>query len=504
MSNLLDLLSDSVGGAAMAFGSEDVQQQWESDLAVDDSWPPQRASAPAPGGGSVVEPTPSGFVREYAGAVEADAWDVIGRRGTYAWPLFEAESYRRQFRETLFGKTEFMHLYGAGDELAGPVVATVETVGRKDDPRTVLRALVRTKKRDERVLLRISDLEAAAFNPVPVLEKMLPALKGVKLRQAADSEWFDAELLRFEEQVVRPFYKFGVLFVGAAQTHENEWYNNRDISPAFDRFLNLIGERVRLRGFQHYRGGLDLVNDQTGTHSVYTTYEGNEIMFHVANLLAYHEGDEQQVERKRHLGNDVMMLIFKEPGGSPFDPREIHSQFNHVFIVITPVLDAADAAYDVEIIMKSGVYRFGPPLPAPARFKDDEIFRNWLLAKLINGERASFYAPSFVMGIRTTRKKQLQLIIDNADSRKITRKTSSISLQRKQGKSPRVDAERSPSLVGGLLRRDGSSSPSSSSASTSSSPSTAVAEPLSFMEMITMATSLAGSAITSNVLGDNR
>ena len=43
------------------------------------------------------------------------------------------------------------------------------------------------------------------------------------------------------EQVVRPYYKFGVLCVGAAQTHENEWYNNRAVSPAFDRFLGRLG-----------------------------------------------------------------------------------------------------------------------------------------------------------------------------------------------------------------------------------------------------------------------
>ena len=47
-----------------------------------------------------------------------------------------------------------------------------------------------------------------------------------------------------------------------------------------------------------------LVNT-TGSHSVYTKFNEFEIMYHVAPLLPYQDFDEQRVERKRHLGNDV-------------------------------------------------------------------------------------------------------------------------------------------------------------------------------------------------------
>jgi hypothetical protein len=43
--------------------------------------------------------------------------------------------------------------------------------------------------------------------------------------------------------------------------------------------------------------------------------------------------DLQRVERKRHLGNDVVVIIFKEGPGA-FDPLCIKSHFNHVFIVV--------------------------------------------------------------------------------------------------------------------------------------------------------------------------
>jgi len=32
----------------------------------------------------------------------------------------------------------------------------------------------------------------------------------------------------------------------------------------FDEFLSLLGDRVRLRGFDKYKGGLDTVHDLTG------------------------------------------------------------------------------------------------------------------------------------------------------------------------------------------------------------------------------------------------
>jgi hypothetical protein len=50
-------------------------------------------------------------------------------------------------------------------------------------------------------------------------------------------------------------------------------------------------------------------------------------MFHVSTLLPYYPRDEQQVERKRHLGNDIVVIVFLEPGAQ-FTPRLMTTQFN--------------------------------------------------------------------------------------------------------------------------------------------------------------------------------
>ena len=46
-------------------------------------------------------------------------------------------------------------------------------------------------------------------------------------------------------------------------------------------------------------------------------------------MLPNQEHDEQRVERKRHLGNDIILIIFKE-GDLPFNPKSIASQFNRI------------------------------------------------------------------------------------------------------------------------------------------------------------------------------
>jgi hypothetical protein len=65
----------------------------------------------------------------------------------------------------------------------------------------------------------------------------------------------------------------------------------------------------------------------TGTESVFADYLEYQIMFHVSTLIPFVPDDEQQIERKRHIGNDIVMIVFKE-GSQPFDPQVMRSKFN--------------------------------------------------------------------------------------------------------------------------------------------------------------------------------
>ena len=90
---------------------------------------------------------------------------------------------------------------------------------------------------------------------------------------------------------------------GDPQFTEEEILGNNDPSAAFLDFLSVLGDSVRLKGFDRYKGGLDTVHDLTGTNSIYTQWRGIEIMFHVSTLLPFEQSDPQKVRALTlHIG----------------------------------------------------------------------------------------------------------------------------------------------------------------------------------------------------------
>ena len=80
------------------------------------------------------------------------------------------------------------------------------------------------------------------------------------------------------------------------------------------------------------------LDGSTGEYSVYAKLAQFEIMFHVAPLLPHQPDDLQQVERKRHLGNDVVLLVFMHPAVHSFDVRILTSHFNSAFLCVRPTM----------------------------------------------------------------------------------------------------------------------------------------------------------------------
>lgn len=71
------------------------------------------------------------------------------------------------------------------------------------------------------------------------------------------------------------------------------------------------------------------IGDRSGKHSIFTQFSDYEIMFHVSTLLPFEESDPQQIERKKHIGNDIVVIIFQDSDSkTPWDPLTISSRFN--------------------------------------------------------------------------------------------------------------------------------------------------------------------------------
>jgi len=138
-------------------------------------------------------------------------------------------------------------------------------------------------------------------------------------------------------------------------------------------------------------------------------------MFHVSTMLPFYEKDIQQLERKRHLGNDVCTIVFSE-SDEPFSPDTIKSEFLHVFIVVTvdkaTTTERGETHYKVAIAYKGGIGMAQPLLPYPPIFPKSDMLRGFLLTKLINSERGAMYAPDFVSKIAKTKQLQLEDVIN--------------------------------------------------------------------------------------------
>ncbi|XP_046609437.1 GTPase-activating Rap/Ran-GAP domain-like protein 3 isoform X11 [Neodiprion virginianus] len=213
------------------------------------------------------------------------------------------------------------------------------------------------------------------------------------------------DLLLLEEQEGSVNFKFGVVYAKEGQTTDDEMLSNEKGSHDFHRFLDLLGERIRLKGWDKYRGGLDVKGDMTGKESVYTVYAGHEVMFHVSTMLPHSKDNPQQLERKRHIGNDIVNVIFTDDPTAldSFNPNCIKSQFTHVFAIVS----SNSSGWRVAVYCDECVPLFGPSLPCPPVFNDPHTFREFLLVKLINGEKATFNTPTFAQ----KRERTLDMLI---------------------------------------------------------------------------------------------
>lgn len=255
---------------------------------------------------------------------------------------------------------------------------------------------------------------SATYNTKDVLEYVTPELQLNCLRLGINNGGAEEQLLRLDEQCVTRHYKVGVMYCKSGQSTEEEMYNNQEAGPAFVEFLQMLGQTVRLKDFEKYKAGLDNRTDSTGLYSVFTSYQGCDIMFHVSTMLPYTPNNRQQLLRKRHIGNDIVTIVFQEPGAAPFTPRNIRSQFQHVFVVVKAIDPCTENThYSIAVSRAKEVPLFGPPIKDGAIYPKGEAFTDLLLSKVINGENAAIQSPKFSTMATRTRQEYLKDLAKN-------------------------------------------------------------------------------------------
>ncbi|XP_010892082.1 rap1 GTPase-activating protein 2a isoform X4 [Esox lucius] len=319
---------------------------------------------------------------------EEDEGGGMSPGGGFAFRL-ESNSTARAYRKHFLGR-EHMNYYCTGSSLGNLVMSLKheETEGQ-EFLRIILRS--RTKTHHDRISL-------AGLNQLPSVPQIAKLLcddvTGLKFNPVLYPRASQL-IVGYDEHEVNNTFKFGVIYQKFGQTSEEELFGNNEETPAFQEFLSILGDHIELHDFKGFRGGLDVSHGQTGCESIYTVFRQREIMFHVSTKLPFTEGDVQQLQRKRHIGNDIVAAVFQEEA-TPFVPDMIASNFLHAYVLVQVENPCTEhVTYKVSVTAREDVPMFGPPLPNPAVFKKGPEFRDFLLTKLINAENACYKSDKF-------------------------------------------------------------------------------------------------------------
>ncbi|XP_055004996.1 rap1 GTPase-activating protein 2-like [Boleophthalmus pectinirostris] len=313
-----------------------------------------------------------------------------------------ARAYRKYFvgREHL----NFCSPFGA----AGPLLLSVR---HEAGDQEFLHVIIRSKEKS--IYHRLSLSEVPEIPSVPELAQLLNPEAGTQRFYPVLFPKASELIVNFDEHEVNSTFKFGVILQRFGQVTEEELFSNTEETEAFKEFLSLIGHTVELQDFSGFRGGLDVVHGQTGSESVYTVHRDQEVMFHVCTKLPYSPGDPQQLQRKRHIGNDIVAVVFQEEP-TPFSPDVIASNFLHAYVLVQP---QEGDVYKVSVTAREDVPPFGPSLPRPPFFHKGSEFREFLLTKLINAERACYKSQRFARLEERTRAALLDSLLDELQTR---------------------------------------------------------------------------------------
>ncbi|XP_041450763.1 rap1 GTPase-activating protein 1 isoform X2 [Drosophila obscura] len=319
---------------------------------------------------------------------------------------FETDDTAKCYRR-FYAAREHSNLVGQ-DEQLGPVLISIKTenVANQEHMRILLR--LRTGTMHELIPVSCLGAQPSPAKMVRLLNEQIQVDSFMPVLCPKASNLISV----YDEHVLVSHFKFGVLYQRYGQTTEEELFGNQQTSPAFDEFLDVLGQRIRLKDHKGYRGGLDIQNGHTGDTAVYEVFKEREVMFHVSTLLPHTEADPQQLQRKRHIGNDIVAIVFQETN-TPFSPDMIASHFLHAFIVVQPLEpNTPHTRYKVSVTARDDVPFFGPTLPNPAVFRKGQEFKEFILTKLINAENACYKAEKFAKLELRTRTSLLQNLVE--------------------------------------------------------------------------------------------
>uniref|UniRef100_A0A8C2ZII3 Tuberin n=1 Tax=Cyclopterus lumpus TaxID=8103 RepID=A0A8C2ZII3_CYCLU len=182
----------------------------------------------------------------------------------------------------------------------------------------------------------------------------------------------------------------------------NEYGSNR-----YAAFLTGLGKLIHLKDCdpdQIFLGGLD----QYGDDGEFTYCWHDDIMqaiFHIATLMPNKESDKGCCNKKRHIGNDFVMVVYND-SGEEYKLGTIKGQFNFVEVIIKPLdyecnLVTLQGRKDLEALVDTTVAKIVSDRNLPLLVRQMALHAN--MASLVHQYRANpsdAYASKWLARLR--------------------------------------------------------------------------------------------------------
>lgn len=245
--------------------------------------------------------------------------------------------------------------------------------------------------------------------------------------------------------------KVGVLYQAKGQTDEDALYCNSTGSSDYECFLKWLGDRVQLTGYTGYRGGLDVKKGNTGSETIvarftleaepssglavaplppdtklgdgaYKNSDGavgrhSEIMFHVSTLLPTSKTDEQQLNKKCHIGNDNIVIIFSESADCQVTARTMKSKMLMMVInvwpaaIYSPDTPPESRRFCFQAMLRRGLDASKPYFSsAPEGLPLDDKLHRFFIEKLLLARLGYWQVPELNVKLQHMRRDGLQRI----------------------------------------------------------------------------------------------
>lgn len=218
---------------------------------------------------------------------------------------------------------------------------------------------------------------------------------------------------------IPPFetHTIGVLYVGPGQCNsETEILKNRFGSMRYAEFLRNLGTLVAIKDAKEHNLFINMESGDDGNFTYIWTDDIVQVTFHVATLMPNKAKDPNCTEKKKHIGNNFVTIVYNE-SGEDYNLNTIRGQFNYACVIVQPLELNTNKVFviakdDIEPIVCQSCAKIVSDNSAPLLARQLALHANLAskVSKSLNIKNQSPYASNWLERLRKIKHLRTKLL----------------------------------------------------------------------------------------------